>query len=92
MPEIYINPAKLHEELALSGLPVAGVSSDGRIDYTRPLSKAEQAKAQEVIDAHDPAQNALPTTDQIVMALWKKVILGDPTEADSIAAAVKSIL
>jgi hypothetical protein len=92
MPETLINPAKLHEELALSGLPIAGVSSDGRIDYTRPLSKAEQAKAQEVIDNHNPEQNILPTTDQMIIALWKKVMLDDSKDADSIAAAVKSIL
>ena len=92
MPETLINPAKLHEELALAGLPIASVSSDGRFDYTRPLSKAEQAKAQEVIDAHDPQQNTLPTTDQMIIALWKKVMLGDSTEADSISTAVKSIL
>ena len=92
MPETLINPAKLHEELSLSGLPIASVSSDGRIDYTRPLSKAEQVKAQTVIDSHDPEQNILPTTDQMIIALWKKVMLDDSKDADSIAAAVKSIL
>jgi len=92
MPQILIDPEILHKELSYSGLPVISVSSDGRVDYSRPLSKAEQTKAQDVIDAYNPDQNTLPTTDQMIMALWKKVMLGDSTDADSIAAAVKSIL
>ena len=91
MSETLINPAKLHQELVLAGLPIASVSSDGRFDYSRPLSKAEQTKAQEVIDAHDPEQNTLPTTDQMIIALWKKVMLGDSTDADALLSSVNSI-
>lgn len=44
----------LHHELAIAGLPVIGVSSDGRIDYTRALTSAEKATEATVIAAHDP--------------------------------------
>jgi len=79
-----INPTKLHEELALQGLPVISVSSDDRIDYSRKLSSAEQTKAQDIIKAHDPLADPKPTMDQIVMALWKKIMLNDSTDADDL--------
>jgi len=46
----------LHAELEAAGLPVVGVSSDGRVDYARPLTPAEQTTAQAIIAAHDPAK------------------------------------
>ncbi len=79
-----INPTKLHEELALAGLPVESVTSTGRIDYSRDLSGAEKLQAEEVIRNHDPASSAQVTTDQIVMALWKKIMLNDSTDADNL--------
>ena len=33
-----------------------GVSSDGRIDYSRELTPAEQTTTQAIIAAHDPAK------------------------------------
>jgi len=44
----------LHYQLEQAGLPVVGVSSGGRIDYTRVLTPAEEATAAQVIAAHDP--------------------------------------
>jgi hypothetical protein len=43
----------LHEELTAASLPVVGVSSDGRVDYSRDLTPEEQATAAAVIAAHD---------------------------------------
>lgn len=51
-----IDVAGLHAELEAAGLPVVGVSSDGRIDYSRDLTPAEQATADAVVAAHDPAK------------------------------------
>ena len=79
-----INVFKLHNELAAANLPVISVHSDGRIDYSRALSKAEQAAAQKLIDAHDPAVVPTPTTDDLVRALWAKVVKGDPSQADEL--------
>ena len=84
MDTILINVSKLHEELKAAGLPVVSVHSDGIVDYSRLLSKAEQLQAEALINAHDPVVITPPTTDQIVRALWKKVMLGDSTEADKI--------
>jgi len=49
-----INYRLLHYQLVQAGLPVEGVSSDGRIDYTRQLTAQEQTTAAAVIAAHDP--------------------------------------
>jgi hypothetical protein len=79
-----INVSKLHEELAAAGLPVVSVHSDGKVDYTRLLSKAEELKVEALIAAHDPVIISKPTPEQMISALWKKVMLGDSTEADKI--------
>ena len=49
-----INLQLLQYELLTAGLPVEGVSSNGRIDYGRELTAQEQATAAAVIAAHDP--------------------------------------
>jgi len=49
-----INIQLLHYELEQAGLPVEGVSSDGRIDYSRELIAQEQITADAVVAAHDP--------------------------------------
>jgi hypothetical protein len=48
------------------------------------LTKAEETSAQSIIAAHDPAPVPLPTTDQLLHALWLKVMRSDPTEADEL--------
>jgi hypothetical protein len=79
-----INVSKLHTELLAASLPVVSVHSDGKVDYSRLLSKAEELKVEALIAAHDPVVVAIPTTEQLVSALWKKVMLNDPTDADKI--------
>lgn len=79
-----INVGKLHEELAAAGLPVVSVHSDGKVDYSRLLSKAEELKVESLIASHDPVLVSKPTTEQLVSALWKKVMLGDSKEADEL--------
>lgn len=49
-----INISLLHQELLRALLPVVGVSTDGRIDYGRELTQAEQTTAATVIAAHNP--------------------------------------
>ena len=49
-----INVKLLYYELKQASLPVEGVSSDGRIDYSRELTAQEQSTADAVVAAHDP--------------------------------------
>lgn len=48
-----IDTTQLHAELEAASLPVVGVSSDGRIDYTRALTAAEQTAAAAILAAQD---------------------------------------
>ena len=80
----FINVLKLHTELLTAGLPVISVHSDGTVDYSRDLSNAEKLTAEAVISVHDPFVVFPPSTDQIVRALWKKIMLNDSTDADEI--------
>ena len=79
-----INVSKLHQELLAAGLPVVSVHSDGKVDYSRLLSKAEELQVEALIAAHNPVVVVKPTTDQMIRALWKKVMLGDSIDADKI--------
>ena len=84
MADQLIHPQKLHEELKAAGLPVEGVSCEGRIDYARPLTAAERLKAEQVLAAHDSAPSALEvkrlqaysqgiTLEDMLWALWEHV-------------------
>jgi len=90
---------KLHRELAAANLPVASVSSTGRIEYSRDLTAAEKRTAQGIIEAHDPGQtdqeierdayaNAGVSVADLVFALWKKTVQDDPAEADALKARI----
>lgn len=61
-----INVEKLDKELRAAGLPVLGVSSDGRIDWPvgHPTS-TEQSTANSVLAAHDP-NTPTPLEQQLI--------------------------
>ena len=84
MDNVIINPSKLHDQLLKAGLPVVSVHSDGRVDYSRPVSIQEQAAAKNIITAFDPVEVKPPTTEQLVHALWLKLMRDDPKEADDL--------
>jgi hypothetical protein len=71
------NPDKLDAELKAAGLPIAGCSSTGRIDYTRQITPAEAATAQAILEAHDPKPAPVITNDEKLEALWQQIAEGD---------------
>jgi len=102
MEQIF-NPKKLTEELKAAKLPVAGVSSTGRVDYTRELTKTESAMAQGVIESHETS----PTDDEIarslianagislmdiVMALWTRAVTGDLSAVEALSQKIDAIM
>ena len=102
MSEIAINPSKLHQELLSAGFPVVGVASDGRIDYSRDLTASENKAVQSLIAAHDPTPSTSEarleayfkagiTLQDMIFALWSKVVQGDTTQADKIQAIMGNI-
>lgn len=50
-----MNLLLLSYELDRAGLPVVGVASTGRIDYSRELSEPEAELANKIISQHDPS-------------------------------------
>ena len=82
----------LHAELEAAGLPVVGVSSDGRVDYARPLTPAEQTTAKAIIAAHDPLKRerdertARETARTYYTGLNAYLNLNNPTQAQTVAA------
>ena len=87
-----IDASSLHEELLAANLPVVGVSSDGRVDYSRVLTAAERTTAQTVIDAHDPTKRerdertARETAKTYYTGLNAYLNLTNPTQAQTVAA------
>ncbi|BBB47134.1 hypothetical protein [Pelolinea submarina] len=97
-----VNPTKLHQELLAAGLPVVSVASDGRVDYSRDLTTTEQITAAAVIAAHNTSQSTEEariaayfdsgiSLQDLVFALWYKIMQGDATNADAIQASMDSI-
>lgn len=87
-----IDAGSFHEELAIAGLPVVGVSSDGRIDYSRDLTPEEQTTADAVIAAHDPTKRerdertAWQTAKTYRDGLNAYMNLASPTQVQTVAA------
>jgi hypothetical protein len=92
-----IDATSLHEELETAALPVVGVSSDGRVDYSRDLTPEEQTTAAAVIAAHDPTKRERDelTARQQAKAhadgLQAYLDLASPTGVQTVAA-VKAII
>ncbi|MCJ7519875.1 MAG: hypothetical protein MUO42_09440 [Anaerolineaceae bacterium] len=102
MLEIVYDPKKLTIELQTAGLPVAGVSSAGRIDYSRKLTAAETRSADAIIAAHDPSPNveeskleaykaAGISIESMVFALWDQIINGDSTKTAELKTIMDAI-
>jgi len=95
MDKSIINPTLLHQQLQNAGLPVVGVDSTGKIDYSRTLTNAEKIKAEQIIAAFDPTitidydpllefhQRGF-SSDQLLAALWKQVAMGDESDVQHI--------
>ncbi len=87
-----IDSTALYEDLQTAGLPVISANSDGRVDYSRALTPAEQTTAQAVVAAHDPAKRerdertARETAKTYYTGLNAYLNLTNPTQAQTVAA------
>lgn len=86
-----IDVTSLHSELESDNLPVVSVNSDGRVDYSRELTAAEQTTAQAIIAAHDPTKRERDERDLIDRAKdaagQLKLYLDRPTPTNAQTAA-----
>jgi len=79
-----INVNKLHVDLEAAGIPIDGVSADGRIDF-RPEATAQQVALAEQIRAnHDP--NA-KTAEELAREAAREKAAANPVDTDDIAKA-----
>ncbi len=71
-----INVTKLHAELEKVGIPIEGVSSDGRIDFLPTATEEQKAQAAAILAAHDPVdvrslrRAEYPSVAEQLEALW----------------------
>ena len=102
MTENIYNPQKLTEELQAAGLPVAGVSSTGRIDYSRVLTASEIKVSESVIEAHYQApltkdlriqayKDAGITPEILIYALWDQIIKSDSSAVTVLKEKIEAI-
>lgn len=102
MSDNIYNPKVLTDQLQKAGLPVASVSSTGRVDYSRALSKAELLLAESVLNAHDPRptdfdlrveqmQKSGITFEMLVLALWDQIVKGDDSAATALNEQIMEI-
>jgi hypothetical protein len=94
-----VNSEKLHLELKKARLPVVGVSSSGRVDYSRPLTATEHETADAVIASHDSTVTnvyvfierlaaAGISRDDVLYALWKSMTEGDNLGKDKLIETI----
>lgn len=89
MTDSNVNATKLDRELKAAGLPILGVSSDGRIDWPagRPTA-TERARADTILAAHDPTTPTV--TDQQLINLAQSAV---GVKVDELTAAqVRALL
>jgi len=92
------NISKLDHEIRQAGIPIEGVSSDGRIDFLPSATQAQKDQAATILSAHNPVwyidqrlNNAGNTDgyasigDQLDM-LYKDKVNGTTTWQDHITA------
>jgi hypothetical protein len=73
----------LHYEFEQAGLPVSGVSSDGRFQWSRKLTAQEETLAESIVAAHDP-KGLLPreANRKDAIARFKASAIADKTPAE----------
>ena len=102
MTENIYNPKRLTQDLQAAGLPVAGVSSTGIIDYSRALTAAEKRTAEAIIASHDPAPSSQESlqdsysaagvsVESMVFALWYQIVKGDSSKTSELKSIMDAI-
>ena len=98
-----INVEKLHKELEAAGIEFSGCNSNGvvwDIENVKEIQEREDVKS--VIDSHDPAPDDITvlrgkyfkaglTIEDMIFALWKKVMSSDSTDADSLQSLMDGV-
>ena len=83
------NVEKLHEELMAASLPVIGCDSNGKVCFSREISKEEEELVETVKEKHDPQEKVgVFTEKEILFALWKMIAESDDSEVNRLKSLV----
>ncbi len=97
-----MNVSKLHTELVNAGFDISGCNSRGIVWDKSNKEIQDLSDVQAVIQAHDPAPdvNSVLTqeylkagiiTEDIIYALWKKIMQDDTTDADILQVLIDQV-
>lgn len=88
-----INLVKLAGELRAASLLVDGCSSDGSVQFTGTPTTEQRTLAAQIVAAHDPTppydelrRKEYPTTDELIVALWERIVEGRNEASDTLQA------
>jgi hypothetical protein len=99
---IYKKPSSLMVSLFEQGFPVISVSSNGRIDFSRDLTKTEKNNLDSFLEVWDDTpttqeqrqeayKQAGITAEKLIFALWKELKNADPTDAADLESRINAI-
>ncbi|MCJ7626599.1 MAG: hypothetical protein MUO76_24160 [Anaerolineaceae bacterium] len=97
-----INPTKLDVELKKAGIEIAGCNSDGVVWDIKNKEIQDRADVLLVLAAHDPAPDEVTiqreeydklgvTPDEMIYALWKKIMQSDAKDADDLQTKIDQV-
>lgn len=97
-----INTVKLTNELLEAGININGVRSTGEVFDLDNLEIQDRENVAAVIAAHDPTPDADSvlleeynkagiSTQDMIFALWKKVMGSDSTDADALQLLIDQV-
>lgn len=97
-----INVMKLHKELVAAGVEISGCNSDGKVWDKDNIEIQDRADMQAIILAHDPKlditisrreeyNKAGASSQEMIYALWKKIMQNDPADADALQTLINDV-
>jgi hypothetical protein len=97
-----VNPSKLDIELKKAGILIAGCNSDGVVWDKNNNEIQDRADVVAILAAHDPAPDDVTiqreeyeklgvTPDEMIYALWKKVMQSDSEDADDLQGKIDQV-
>ena len=97
-----INPTKLHQELKAAGIQFSSCDSNGRVLDLQSKEIQDRKDVKSVINSHDPSPDdtliarieydkAGVTLQEMVFALWNKVMLSDSIKADELQILIDQV-
>ena len=97
-----INTTKLTQELLTAEIQTCGCNSNGTVWDKEGLEIQDREDVKLIIEAHDPSPDETSilreeyskvgvTSEEMIFALWKKVMGSDSTDSDAIQSLIDQV-